>query len=147
MSCDACLAVCAMVSGTSGAGVCACVVATEAVVAISGILMVSEWGAAMVIVSVGHMLMNNGDVLEVPYPCLCCDDAENMRSICVCGYLRGYDSCSQDCSIEALNLLAVSACLYLFFCPLMVRRTFAAAAIVGSSMVRTAVARTAALQR
>ena len=55
-----------MVSGTPGAGVCACVVATEAEVAFSGILMVFEWGAAMVIVSVGHMLMDSGDVLEVP---------------------------------------------------------------------------------
>ena len=66
----------------------------------------------MVIVSVGHMLKNSGDVLEVP--CLCCDDAENMRSSCVCGYLRGVDSCSPDCSTGALNLLAVSACVYRF---------------------------------
>ena len=69
-----------MVSGTPGAGGCACVVAMVAEVFISGILMVFEWGAAMVIVSVGHMLMNSGDVLEVPYPCLCCDDAESMCS-------------------------------------------------------------------
>ena len=45
-----------MVSGTPGAGVCTCVVATEAEVAISGILTVFEWRAVMVIVSVGHML-------------------------------------------------------------------------------------------
>ena len=68
----------------------------------------------MVIVSVGHMLMNSGDVLEVPHPCLCCDYAENIRSSCVCRYLRGDDSCSPDCSIGALNLLAVSACVYRF---------------------------------
>ena len=71
-----------MVSGTLGAGVCACVVTTEAEVAISGILMVSQWGAAMVMVSVGH--------------------------------LRGDDSCSQDCSIAALNLLVVVACVHRF---------------------------------
>ena len=103
-----------MVSGTPSARVCACVVATEAEVAISGILVVFEWRAAMVIVSVGHMLMNSGDVLKVPFPCLFCDDAENMRSSCVCGYHRGDDSCSPDCSIGALNLLAVSSCVYRF---------------------------------
>ena len=101
-----------MVCGNPGTGVCACVVAAEAEVAISGILMVSEWRSAVVKVSVGHMLMNSGDVLEVP--CLCGDDAENMRSSCVCVYLRGVDSCSPDCSTGALNLLAVSACVYRF---------------------------------
>ena len=55
----------------------------------------------MVIVSVGHMLMKSGDVLEVT----------------------------------------------ILVCVVMVRRTLAAAAFVGSFMVRTAAARTAALQR
>ena len=54
-----------MVSGTPGVGVCACVVATVAEVIISRILMVFEWRAAMVLVSVGHILMNNGDILVV----------------------------------------------------------------------------------
>ena len=101
-----------MVSGTPGVGVRACVVATVAEVFISGILMVFEWRAAMVLVSVGHILMNNGDVLEVPFPCLCFDDAETTCSSCACGYLRGDDSCSPICSIQALNLLVVSACVY-----------------------------------
>ena len=69
-----------MVSGTPSVGVRACVVATVAEFFISGILMVFEWRAAMVLVSVGHIFMNNGDVLEVPYPCLCCDDAETTCS-------------------------------------------------------------------
>ena len=60
-----------MVSGTPGDGVRACEVATVAKIFISGILMVVEWRAAVMLVSMGHILMNNGDVLEVPYPCLC----------------------------------------------------------------------------
>ena len=101
-----------MVSGTPGVGVYACVVATVAEIFISGILMVFEWRAALVLVSVGHILMNSGDVLEVPYPCLCCDGAEITCSSCVCGYLRGDDSCSPICSIGALHLPVVVA----FFC-------------------------------
>ena len=81
-----------MVSGTPGDGVRACEVATVAKVFISGILMVFEWRAAMVLVSVGHFFMNNGDVFVVPYPCLCCDDAKTMCSSCACGYLCGDDS-------------------------------------------------------
>ena len=48
------------------------------------------------------------------FPILVCfvKDAENMRSRCDCGYLRGDDSSSQDCSIAALNLLVVVACVY-----------------------------------
>ena len=103
-----------MVSGTAGARVFACVVAAVAEVSISGILMVFEWGAAMVIVSVGHMLMSSGDVFEVPYPCLCCDDAENMRGSFVCGFLHGEDGSSQDRSIAALSWLVVVACVYRF---------------------------------
>ena len=41
-----------------------------------------------------------------------CDDAQSTCSSCVCRYLRGDDCCSPICSIEALNLLAVSACAY-----------------------------------
>ena len=83
-----------MVSGTPGDGVRAFEVATVAKVFLSGIFMVFEWKAAMVLVSVGYILMNNGDVLEVPCPCVCFDDAETTCSSCACGYLCGDDSCS-----------------------------------------------------
>ena len=76
-----------MVSGISGDGVRAFEVATVAKVFLSGIFMVFEWKAAMVLVSVGHILKNNGDVLVVPYPRLCFDDAETTCSSCACGYL------------------------------------------------------------
>ena len=101
-----------LVSRTPGDGVRACEVATVAKNFISGILMVFEWSAAMVLVSVGHILMNNGDVLWSPYPCLCCDDEETACSSCDCGDLCDDDSCSPICSFQALNLLVVTACVY-----------------------------------
>ena len=42
------------------------------------------------------------------------DGVENTCSSCVCGFLHGEDSSSQDGSIAALNLLVVVACVYRF---------------------------------
>ena len=108
-----------MVSGTPGAGVCACVVAVEAEkvscfsdVAL-GYLQGVRGGSCCDDLSVGCMFMDIGDFLEFPNSCMFCEDAENMRSSCDCGF-RGEDSCSQDCSNGALDLLAVFACVYRF---------------------------------
>ena len=68
----------------------------------------------MVLVSAGHILMNNGDVFVVPYPRLCCDDAETTCSSCDCVFLLGEDSSSQDSSIAALHLLVVVAFSFCF---------------------------------
>ena len=118
-----------MVSGTPGAGVCACVVATEtekvicfSQVALSGIFKVSEWEAAAMMLSVGCMFMDSGDFPEFPHSWMFCEDAENMRSSCDCGFLRGEDSCSQDCSVE----LACRLCMRLPFSALHWRHAFSA---------------------
>ena len=103
-----------MVSGTPGDGVGGCEVATVAKDFFSGIFMVFAWSAAMVSVFVGHILMNNGDVLVVSYPCLSCDGKVTACGSCDCGYLCGDDSCSPFCSFQALNLLVVFACVYVY---------------------------------
>ena len=77
-----------MVSGTPGAGVSACVVASEpekvscfSEVALSGIFKVSEWEAAAMMLSVGYMIMDSGDFSEFPYSCMFCEDAENTQQL------------------------------------------------------------------
>ena len=101
-----------MVSGTPGDGVVGCEVATVAKDFFSGIFMVFAWSAAMVSVFEGHILMNNGDVLVVSYPCLNCDGKVTACGSCDCWCLCGDDSCSPFCSLQALNLLVVFACVY-----------------------------------
>ena len=73
------------VSGTPGAGVFACVVATEAEkvscfseVVLSYIFKVSEWEAAA-ITSVGCMFMDSGNFLKFTYPFAC---LVRMRRTC-----------------------------------------------------------------
>ena len=123
--CDACLAVCRVCGCGDGfwnprcRGLClrGCYGGSEGLLllgGLSGIFKVSEWEAAAMMLSVGCMFMKSGDFPEFPFSCMFCEDAENMRSSCDCGYFVGEDSCSQDCSNVALNLLAVFACVYRF---------------------------------